>query len=107
MNTDYKDVNVNKIEFIGQINATVKTNTKFLQLTLLNTKANIKSLIGLDWMKRLKTTINSSTKAIKIHNIRMDENKKKILKLKRKFKDLFHNKKKTRRSSLTQKKTRK
>ena len=75
MNTDYKDVNDNKIEFVGQTDATVKTNTTSLQLPLLITKANITPLMGLDWMKRLKITIISSTEAIKLHNIRNDENK--------------------------------
>ena len=42
-------------------------------------------------MKRLKITIKSNTEAIKIHNIRMDENDKRILKLKNEFKDLFYN----------------
>ena len=91
MNNDYKDVNDNKIEFIGQTNATVKTNTTTLQLPLLSTKANITPLMGLDWMKRLKITINSNTEAIKIHNIRMNENDKRTLKLKNEFKDLFYN----------------
>ena len=52
LNNGYKDVNDNKIEFIGQTNATVKTNTTTLQLPLLKTKANITPLMGLDWMKR-------------------------------------------------------
>ena len=91
MNNDYKDVNDNKIEFIGQTNATVKTNTTTLQLLLLITKANITPLMGLDWMKRLKITTNSNTEAIKIHNKRTDQNEKRILKLKNEFKDLFYN----------------
>ena len=90
LNNDYKDVD-DKIEFIGQTNATVKTNTTTLQLPLLITKANITPLMGLDWMKRLKRTINSNTEAIKIHNIRMDKKYKRILKLKNEFKDLFYN----------------
>ena len=91
MNNDYKDVNDNKIEFIGQTNATVKTNTTTLQLPLLITKANITPLMGLDWMKWLKITINSNTEAIKIHIIRMDENDERFLKLKNEFKYLFYN----------------
>ena len=91
MNTDYKDVNDNKIEFVGQTNATVKTNKTTLQLPLLITRANITPLMGLDWMKRLETTINSNTEAIKIHHIKMDDNEKRILKLKNEFKDLFYN----------------
>ena len=82
MNNDYKDVNNNNIELIGQTNATVKTNTTTLQLPLIITKANITPLMGLDWMKQLKITFNSNTEAIKIHNIRMDENEKRSLKLK-------------------------
>ena len=90
-NNDYKDVN-DKIECIGQTNATVKTNTTTLQqLPLQITKANITPLMEIDWMKRLKITINSNTEAIKIHNIRMDENDKRILKLRNQFKDLFYN----------------
>ena len=91
MNNNYKDVNDNKIVFIGQANATVKTNTTTLQLPLLITKANITPLMGLDWMKRLKITINSNTEGIKIHNIRMDENDKRIVKLKNEFKYLLYN----------------
>ena len=70
INTDYKDVNDNKIEFVGQTNATMKTNTTAIKLPLLITKANITPLMGLDWMKQLKIAINSSTEAIKIHNMR-------------------------------------
>ena len=91
MNTDYKDVNDNKIEFVGQTNATVKTNKTTLQLPLLITRANITPLLGLDWMKRLEITINSNTEAIKIYHIKMDDNEKRILKLKNEFKDLFYN----------------
>ena len=91
MNNNYKDVSDNKIEFIGQTTGTVKTNTTTLQLPLLITKTNITPLMGLDWMKRLKITNNSNTEAIKIHNITMDKNEKRILKLKHEFKDLFYN----------------
>ena len=45
MNTDYKDVNDNKIDFVGQTNATVKTNTTSLKLPLLITKAIITPLL--------------------------------------------------------------
>ena len=50
LNTSYKDVNDNKIEFRGQTIATVKTNKMRIQLPLLITKANITPLMGLDWM---------------------------------------------------------
>ena len=69
----------------------MRTNTTSKQLPLIITKANITPLLGLDWMKRLKITINSSTEAIKKHNIIVDENEKKFLKLKNEFNDLFYN----------------
>ena len=65
MNNDYRDVNDNKIEFIGQTNATVKTNTTTLQLPLLITKANITPLMGLDWVKRLKKQSTQTRKLSK------------------------------------------
>ena len=45
LDTNYKDINDNKIEFFGQTKATVRTNNTTLQLPLLNTKANIIPLI--------------------------------------------------------------
>ena len=91
LNTNYKDVNNNKIEFRGQTLATVKTNNTTLQLPLLITKANITPLMGLDWMNRLGIALHTTTEDVKIHNIKLDETQKKILKLKNEFKDLFYN----------------
>ena len=91
LKTNYKEVNDNKVDFMGQIKATVKSNSVTLQLPLLITKANITLLMGLDWMKRLGITLNTRTNNIKLHNIRMDETEKKILKLKNEFKDLSYN----------------
>ena len=91
LKTNYKDVNDNKIDFLGQTKALVKTNSTTLQLPLLITKANYTPLMGLDWMKRLGKTLNTTTDDIKKHNIKMDETEKKILKLKNEFKDLFYN----------------
>ena len=39
--TDYKDFNDNKIEFIGQTNATVETNRTSIQLSLFFTKSSL------------------------------------------------------------------
>ena len=91
LKTNYEDVNDNKIYFLRQTKALVKTNNTTLQLPLLITKANITPLMGLDWMKRLGITLNTITDDIKIQNIKMDETEKKILKLKNEFKDLFYN----------------
>ena len=87
MNINYKDVNDNKTEFVGQTTTTVKTNKTTLQLQLLITKANITPLIGLDCMKRLQITTEQS----KIYNIRMNEPQTKVIELKNEFKDLFFN----------------
>ena len=50
LNNNCKDVNDNKIEFVGQTKATVKSNKTTLQLPLLNTEANNTPLMGLDRM---------------------------------------------------------
>ena len=91
LKTNYKDVNKNTIEYVGSTEAMVKTNNTTLQLPLLITKANITPLMGLDWMKRLAISLNTTNENIKIHKIRMDDTEKKILKLKNEFKDLFYN----------------
>ena len=49
----YRDVNNQNIEFIGQAQATGKTNNETIKLTLLITKATTTPLMGLDWMQRL------------------------------------------------------
>ena len=41
LKTNYKDVNDNRIDFLGQTKVLVKTNNTTLQLPLLITKANI------------------------------------------------------------------
>ena len=91
LETNYKDVNNNTIEFVGSTEAMVRTNNTTLQLPILITKANIRPVMGLDWMKRLEISLNTTNENIKIHNIRMDDTEKKILKLKNEFKDLFYN----------------
>ena len=45
LNTNYKNVNDNHIELIGQTKAAVKTNNTTLQLPLLITKAKITPLM--------------------------------------------------------------
>ena len=91
LETNYKDVNNNTIEFVGSTEAMVRTNNTTLQLPLPIAKTNITPLMGLDWMKRLEISLNTTNEKIKIHKIRMDDTEKKILKLKNEFKDLFYN----------------
>ena len=90
LNTSYKDVNDNKIEFQGQTTATVETNKMMIQLPLLIAKANITPLMGLHWMNRLGIALNTTSEDIKIHNIKLDETEKKF-ELKNEYKDLFYN----------------
>ena len=97
---DYEDVNDNKIEFIGQTKATVKTNNTTLQLPLVITKANNLQLMGLDWMKPLGIALNATIENIKIHSIKMDDSEKKTLKLKNEFEDLFYIKAETKNLSV-------
>ena len=66
LKTNYKNINDNKIKFIGQ--TTVRTNNTTLQILLLITKANITPLMGLDWIKRLGTALNARTDTVKIQN---------------------------------------
>ena len=46
--------------------------------------------MGLHWMNRLGIALNITSEDIKIHNIKLDETEKKILKLKNEFKDLTY-----------------
>ena len=92
--TTYEDVNNQRIEFTGQTNALVKTNKETIELPLLITKAKTSPLMGLDWMQRLKVNLSSNNEAIQIHNIKLDNMDKKIIKLQNDFKDLFYNNRK-------------
>ena len=93
LKTTYKDVNHQRIEFTGQTNALVKTNKETIELPLLITKAKTSPLMGLDWMQRLTINLSSNNETIQIHNIKLDNMDKKIIKLQNDFKDLFYNNK--------------
>ena len=91
--TTYKDVNNQRIEFTGQTNLLVKTNKMTIELPLLITKAKTSPLMGLDWMQRLKINLSSNNEAIQIHNIKLDNMDKKIIKLQNDLKQFFYNNK--------------
>ena len=93
LKTTYKDVNNQRIEFTGQTNALVKTNKETIELPLLITKAKTSPLMILDWMQRLQINLSSNNEAIQIHNIKLDNMDKKIIKLQNDFNDLFYNNK--------------
>ena len=90
LNTSYKDVNDNKIEFLGQTKATVETNNTTLQLLLRISKDNITPLMKLNWMKRHGIALNTATDVIKIHKTKQDDTEK-VLILKNEFKNSFYN----------------
>ena len=83
--TTYKDVNNQKIEFIGQTKAMVKANKEETELPILITKAQTSPLMGLDWLQRLNIKINSDKDGIQIHNIKLDKTEKRITKLQNNF----------------------
>ena len=93
LKTTFKDVNNEKIEFTGQTNALVKTNKETIELPVLITKAKTSPLMGLDWMQRLKIYLSSNNEAVRIHNIKLDNMDKKILKFQNDIRDLFYNNK--------------
>ena len=86
------------IEFTGQTNALVNTNKETIELPLLTTKTKTSPLMGLDWMQRSKINLSSNNEAIQIHNIKLDNTDKKIIKLQIDFKDLFYNNKEIKKS---------
>ena len=94
LKTTYKNVNNQRIEFTGRMNALVKTNKETIELPLLITKAKTSPLMGLDWMQQLKINLSSNNEAIQIHIIKLDNMDKKRIKLQNDFKDLFYNYKK-------------
>ena len=71
LKTTYKDVNNQKIDFVSQTKATVKTNKETIELPLLIAKAQTETapLMGMDWMQRLKLNLISNNDAIQIHNM--------------------------------------
>ena len=71
----------------------MKTNEETIELPLLITKATTSPLMGLDWMQQLKINLCSNNEAIQIHNIKLHNMDKKIIKLQNDFKDLFYNNK--------------
>ena len=86
-------MNNQKINFLGQTKAMVKTNKEIMEQPLLITKAQTAPLMGLDWMQRLKINLSPNIDAIQIHYIKLDNTERRIIKLQNHFKDFFYNKK--------------
>ena len=86
LQTEYRDVNDNKIQFEGKTTATVEINGQRNNLeVLITTKKN--QLLGLDWMKKLGITLDTGRTGPRINHVTEDPG---IISLKRKFKKFFH-----------------
>ena len=89
LETNYKNVITQKIEFTAETTAMVRTNKEISNLPLLITKAS--PLIGMDWMQRLKMNLNSSNDAILIHHVKLEGTETRIINFQNDFKELFYN----------------
>ena len=87
LQTEYRDVNNNKIQFEGKTIANVEINGETKKLELLITTKNTNPLLGLDWMKQLGIKLEMEKTNPKIQNVKEDPD---TTELKRKFKKLFH-----------------
>ena len=84
-------MNNQKIEFIAQTKAMVKTNKETLNLPLLITRMTTTPLLGLDWIQRLGIHLNTNNSKIQINKKQLGGFKEKIADLKNEFKDLLYN----------------
>ena len=83
LNEEYRDVNNNKINFEGKSMANVEIDGEKKKLELLITTKRTNPLLGLDWMKHLRISVNIEKPNPKIQNIQEDPD---ITDLKKKFK---------------------
>ena len=88
--TEYRDVNNDKIQFEGKTKANVEINGEIKKLELLITTKKTNPLLGLDWMKQLGIKLEMEKTNPKIQTVKEDPD---TTELKRKFKKLFHEKK--------------
>ena len=81
--TEYRDVNDNRIRFEGKTTAKEEINGTRKELELLITNP----LLGLDWMKKLGITLETGKTVPQKHQIKENPD---VTKLKTKFKKLFN-----------------
>ena len=82
LETEYKDVNDNQIQFEGKTTARVEINGTRKELELLKTTKKSNPLLGLDWMKKLRKTLETGKTVPQVHHIKEDPD---VTKLKTKF----------------------
>ena len=87
MNTKYKDVNDNHIQFEGKTIATIQNEGQIHHLELLVTTNETNPLLGLDWMEALGIELQTTNTETIIHNIVSNEDEQEI---KEQFRKLFN-----------------
>ena len=87
LETEYRDVNDNRIKFEGKTTAMANINGKQKHLEILATTKKTKPLLGLDWMKKLGITLEKSNTDTPINNIREDPD---VKMLKKQFRKIFN-----------------
>ena len=70
LQTEYRDVNNNKIQFEGKTIANVEFNRETQKLELLITTKKTNPLLGLDWMKQLGIKLEMEKTNPKIQNVK-------------------------------------
>ena len=88
LETEYRDVNDNRIQFEGKTSAKIEINATQKELELLITIKKITNpLLGLDWIEKLGMTLETGKTVPQKHEIKEDPD---VTKLKTKFKKLFN-----------------
>ena len=85
--TEYRDVNDNRIKFEGKTTASVEINGERNHLEKLITTKKTNPLLGLNWLEKLGKTLDTGKIGPQINNVTEDPD---ITTLKRRFKKLFN-----------------
>ena len=87
LETEYRDVNDNRINFEGKTIAKVNANGKQNHLEILITTKKTNPLLGIDWMKELGKTLDKDNTEQRIKHVKEDPD---IKALNGQFKKLFN-----------------
>ena len=86
METQYRDVNDNRIQFERKTTAEVERNRTQRESEILVATKKTNPLLALDWMKRMGITLETGKTVLQIHQVQKDQN---ITTIKTQFKKLF------------------
>ena len=87
METEYKDVNDNRIQFEGKTTARVEINGTRKDLEILVTTKKTNPLLGEDWMKKMGIQLETGKTVPQKHQVKEDPE---VTTLKTKFEKLFN-----------------